>query len=390
VARVDVRDFVGFIREVTGSGPKGLHEPVFSGNEKTYLNDCIDSGYVSSVGPYVDAFEEALRGFVGSKFAVAVVNGTAALHLSLIAAGIKPGDEVLVPALSFVATANAVSQMGGIPHFVDVDESTWGVNPTELRFHLELIGQMRNGQLINKLTGRPITALVPMHTLGHPAEIESLIAIAAEYQLAVIEDAAESLGSFVGNRHTGLFGRLGVISLNGNKTITAGGGGAIVTDDEALAHQLKHLSTTARQPHRFEISHDTIGFNYRMPNVNAALGLAQLEKATNLIECQRSLFSLYERAFDGGSFGVVRREPDWARSNYWLQAITLPDTLIDKRDELIETAIASGLQCRPLWVPLNRLGPYKANPRSRTRVAESLYSRVICLPSSSDIVRRAT
>lgn len=390
MGRVDLRDFVDSIREVTGKEPQALHEPVFSGNEKKYLNECIDSGYVSSVGPFVTAFEEALQHFVGSTRAVAVVNGTAALELSIIASGVKPGDEVLVPAISFVATANAVSLAGGIPHFVDVNEITWGVGPAELRSRLEHIGKARGERLINKETGRPITALLPMHTLGHPTEIEPLIEVAEEFRLSVIEDAAESLGSFVGDRHTGLFGRLGVFSFNGNKTITTGGGGAIVTDDEGLADQLKHLSTTARVAHRYEVVHDAIGFNYRMPNVNAAIGIAQLEKVGTLIEQQRSLFSLYERAFDGGTFGLLRREPDWARSNYWLQAISLPGSLVENRNELIELSISAGFQCRPLWVPLNRLAPYQAHPSSRTPVADSLYSRVICLPSSPDIVTRVS
>ena len=243
-------DFIARILQVTGPETGGLHEPVFAGNEKKYLADCVDSGFVSSVGAFVTAFEESVRDFVGAQHAVAIVNGTAALHLALIVAGVRSGDEVIVPAMSFVATANAVSHAAATAHFVDVDEETWGVDPAALRSHLAEVGQMKDGRLYNNETGRPITAVVPMHSLGHPVAIASLLSVAEEFGLLVIEDAAESLGSFVGDRHTGLFGGSGVFSFNGNKTITTGGGGVVVTEDEALAKKLKHLSTTARLPPR--------------------------------------------------------------------------------------------------------------------------------------------
>ncbi len=379
-------DFIGRIRQVTGPETGGLHEPVFEGNEKKYLAECIDSGFVSSVGPFVTAFEESVRDFVGAQHAVAVVNGTAALHLALLAVGVRPGDEVLVPAMSFVATANAVSHAGAIAHFVDVDEATWGIDPVALRAHLADVGQMKDGLLHNKETGRAITAVVPMHALGHPVAIEQLVAIAEEFGLVVVEDAAESLGSFVGDRHTGLFGRLGVFSFNGNKTITTGGGGVIVTEDEAAAKKLKHLSTTARVPHAYEFDHDAVGYNHRMPNINAALGLAQMEQLPGLIAAQRSLFGLYAEAFAGSPFGEVRQEAAGTTGNYWLQAISLPEGMKDSKDELIRGCVDAGVSVRPLWKPLNRLTPYASHPSAATPVTEDLYNRVICLPSSAFLV----
>jgi perosamine synthetase len=361
---------------------------VFEGNEKKYLAECIDSGFVSSVGPFVTAFEESVRDFVGAGHAVATVNGTAALHLALLAVGVRPGDEVLVPAMSFVATANAVSHAGAIAHFVDVDEATWGIDPVALRAHLAKVGQIKDGRLYNQETGRPVTAVVPMHALGHPVAIAPLLSVAEEFGLVVVEDAAESLGSWVGDRHTGLFGRLGVFSFNGNKTITTGGGGVVVTDDAALAKKLKHLSTTARVPHTYEFDHDAVGYNYRMPNINAALGLAQMEQLPGLIAGQRSLFELYSRAFAGSPFGEVRQEVAGTTSNYWLQAISLPEGTKDAKDELIRGCVDAGVSVRPMWKPLNRLAPYASHPSAATPVTEDLYNRVICLPSSVFLVNR--
>jgi len=290
--------------------------------------------------------------------------------------------------MSFVATANAVSHAGAIAHFVDVDKATWGIDPVSLRAHLAEVGHMKDGRLHNKQTGRPITAVVPMHALGHPVAIAPLLSVAEEFGLVVVEDAAESLGSFVGDRHTGLFGRLGVFSFNGNKTITTGGGGVIVTDDEALAKTLKHLSTAARVPHAYEFDHDAVGYNYRMPNINAALGLAQMEQLAGLIAGQRSLFDLYAEALAGGPFGEVRREPTGTTSNYWLQAISLPQGMKDSKDELIQGCIDVGVSVRPMWKPLNRLAPYSAHPSADTPVTADLYDRVICLPSSASLANR--
>ena len=384
----NLEDFIGRITRVTGPETGGLHEPVFEGNEKKYLAECIDRGFVSSVGSFVDAFEESVRDFVEAHHAVAVVNGTVALHLALLAVGVRSDDEVIVPAMSFVATANAVSHSGAIAHFVDVDEATWGIDPVALHAHLLAIGRMKDGQLHNKETGRAITAVVPMHALGHPIAIAPLLSVAEEFGLVVVEDAAESLGSWVGDRHTGRFGRLGVFSFNGNKTVTTGGGGLIVTDDESLAKKLKHLSTTARVPHAYEFDHDVVGYNYRMPNVNAALGLAQMEQLPVLIAGQRDLFELYSKAFVGSPFGEVRQESAGTRSNYWLQAILLPEGMKDNKDGLIRGCVDAGVSVRPLWKPLNRLIPYSNHPSAPTPVTENLHNRVICLPSSAFLANR--
>lgn len=382
---LDAADFLARIREVAGKEPGGLHEPVFAGNEKKYLSECIDTGYVSSVGAFVGAFEDSVKNFVGAQHAIATVNGTTGLHLALIAAGVSPGDEVLVPAMSFVATANAVSHASAVAHFVDVAIETWGIDPDALRQHLQAIGEARGEVLYNKHTGRPITALVPMHALGHPADIEELLTVAAEFNLVVVEDAAESLGSMVGDRHSGLFGRFGVFSFNGNKTITTGGGGVIVTDDDELAARVRHLSTTARVPHRYEFDHDEVGYNYRMPNINAALGLAQMEQLPALVAQQRQIFEKYVTAFSDWPFGHIHRERKGVTSNYWLQALTLSSEVANEKNSLITTCVDSGVSVRPLWKPLNRLEHFASHPSAKTPVTEDLYNRVICLPSSANL-----
>lgn len=379
------QEFLVRIKNVVGKKPVSLHEPVFAGNEKKYLSECIDSGYVSSVGQFVSKFETCLRDYAGAAHAIAVVNGTTALQLGLIATGVQPNDEVIVPALSFVATANAVSHSGAVPHFVDVDEKTWSMSPTLLASHLETAGRWIRGKFVNRVTGRPITAVVPMHTLGHPADIIGLVAVAEKYNLRVIEDAAESLGSLVGSRHTGLFGEVGVFSFNGNKTVTTGGGGVLVTNNRDLAARIRHLSTTARVPHPSEFIHDEIGFNYRMPNINAALGVAQMEKLPAIIQNQRLLFTRYAAEFEGFSAGKMKQEQEGTRSNYWLQAFLLEPENAGMRDSMIATCLSTGVGVRPLWKPLNKLAPYVNSPSSSTPVAESLYKRTICLPSSASL-----
>jgi perosamine synthetase len=287
--------------------------------------------------------------------------------------------------MSFVATANAVSHASAVAHFVDVAVDTWGIDPDILRQHLGSIGEARGEVLYNKHTGRPITALVPMHALGHPADIAELLAVATEFNLVVVEDAAESLGSMVGDRHTGLFGRLGVFSFNGNKIITTGGGGVIVTDDDELALRVRHLSTTARVPHRYEFDHDEVGYNYRMPNINAALGLAQMEQLPALVAQQRQVFDKYLKAFSDWPFGQIHREREGTTSNYWLQAFTLSADVANEKNSLIANCVDSGIGVRPLWKPLNRLEPYGSCPSAKTPVTEDLYNRVICLPSSASL-----
>jgi len=373
------------LKAVVGDRTGGLHEPVFGGNEKAYLAGCIDSGFVSSVGAFVTRFELELANYVGAPHAIAVVNGTSALHVALVALGIKPGDEVIVPALSFVATASAVSLAGGIPHFVDVSKTTWGIDADYLRQHLSDCLRSDGASYVNKNTGRPVTAIVPMHTLGHPFDGAGIRAVADEFGLAFLEDAAEALGSFSGEVHTGLAGHAAVFSFNGNKTITTGGGGAIVTTNPELAAKVKHLSTTAKVPHPFEFDHDAVAYNYRMPNINAALGVAQLEQLPQFVENQRALHGKYQEALDGLELGTLRSDTPGTRSNYWLQALLLGEELAPHRDEIMTACLDNGVPVRPLWKPLNTLSPYAQCPSADTPVARDLYARVICLPSSASL-----
>lgn len=374
---------VGLIASVAGGKKSGLHEPMFMGREKEYLAECIDSGFVSSVGPFVERFENELAEFVGAERAIAVVNGTSALHLALVGLGICPGDEVIVPAMSFVATASSVVLAGAVPHFVDISPTTWGIDPDDLREYLRKTVRVRGGQSINTTSGRPVTAVVPMHTLGHPSDVRGIKGVADEFGLVVLEDAAESLGSYVGDAHTGLAGAAGVFSFNGNKTITTGGGGAIVTNDTDLASKLKHLSTTAKVPHQYEFDHDALAFNYRMPNINAALGVAQLEQLSKIIGRQRLLHDRYAEAFAQVTFGELKTEVPGTRANYWLQAYILSPQNSQAKAAVLTTCLDRGISVRPLWKPLNTLGPYRKFPSSQTPVAWDIYSRVVCLPSSA-------
>ncbi len=373
------------IRAVCGPGPLALHEPRFAGNEWRYLKECLDSTFVSSVGPFVDRFETMLAEYTGAKHAVAVVNGTAALHIALKLAGVRVGDEVLIPALSFVATANAVAYCGAIPHFADVDERTLGLDPAALARHLRVTTDVGSGHCVNQRTGRVIRAVVPMHTFGHPVAMEELLRLAADFHLAVVEDAAESLGSLIGGRHTGTYGLLGTLSFNGNKTVTTGGGGAILTNDAALAKAAKHLTTTARVPHKWAYTHDEIGYNYRLPNLNAALGCAQLEQLPAFVAAKRQLHRAYRDAFADVPAVHVVTEPDGCRSNYWLQALLLDDTVADQRDRVLEATNSAGILTRPAWTPLHQLAPYRDAPRMHVSVAVSLARRLINVPSSAHL-----
>lgn len=380
-----VRQTVEAIRSVTGPGPAALHEPRFAGNEWTYLKECLDSTYVSSVGKFVGRFEADLAAYTGARHAVAVVNGTAALHVALRLAGVREGDEVLIPALTFVATANAVTYCGATPHFVDSEERTLGLDSRVLREYLKGIVEIRNGQCMNRNTGRVIRALVPMHAFGHPVDIEGVLAVARDFRLALVEDAAESLGSTANGRHTGTFGQMGVLSFNGNKTITTGGGGAILTDDPELARRAKHLTTTAKVPHAWEYQHDEIGYNYRLPNLNAALGCAQLEQLPGFLTAKRRLFERYRAAFAEVPQVRIVAEPENCRSNYWLQTLLLDESVAGQRDAILTAANDAGLMTRPLWKPMHRLAPYRDCPKMNLSVTESLERRLINLPSSAQL-----
>ena len=384
------RQVVNAIQAVVGPGPVALHEPRFAGNEWVYVKECLDSTYVSSVGKFVDRFEADLAAYTGARHAVAVVNGTAALHVALRLAGVQPSDEVLIPALTFVATASAVAYCGATPHFADSEERTLGLDPRALREYLQGITEMRSGQCVNRATGRLIRALVPMHTFGHPVDIEEMLAVARDFRLALVEDAAESLGSTVQGRHTGTFGLMGTLSFNGNKTITTGGGGALLINDTELARHAKHLTTTAKMPHRWEFLHDEVGYNYRMPNINAALGCAQLEQLPAFLRAKRRLFELYRDAFARVPHTRIVSEPEGCCSNYWLQTLMLDESAIGERDAILSATNDAGLMTRPVWNLMHRLAPYSGSPKMALPVAESLERRLINLPSSAHVVVKGT
>jgi aminotransferase in exopolysaccharide biosynthesis len=376
-------EIVDAVRRTIGSKAVALHEPRFGGNEWAYLKECLDSTYVSSVGKFVDRFEAQLVDLTGARFAIAVVNGTAALQVALQLMGVGRDDEVLVPALTFVATAAAVVHCAAIPHFVDSDGRDLGVDPVALREYLRDIADVRAGQCINRKTGRVIRCIVPMHAFGHPVDIEGVMAVARDFHLSVMEDAAESIGSTVRGRHTGTFGLMGTFSFNGNKTVTTGGGGAIVTNDAKLARHAKHITTTAKVPHRWEFRHDEVGYNYRMPNLNAALGCAQLEQLGLFLEEKRRLFERYRAAFAGVRGVRLLAEPAGCRSNYWLQTLLLDPALGAQRDAILEATNDAGFTTRPVWTLMHRLAPYQDYPRMPLPVAESLVARAINLPSSA-------
>ena len=374
------------IRSVVGSHQATLHEPHFGGNEMVYLKECIDSTFVSSVGKFVDRFERDLAEYTGANHAIATVNGTAALHIALKLAGVIPGDEVLIPALTFVATANAVMYCNAVPHFIDSDMNILGVDVAKLRSYLLLNTKMTNDQCVNIKTGSIIRAVVPMHTFGHPVEMDPLMNLAEEFNLTVVEDAAESLGSIYKGKHLGTFGRLGVLSFNGNKTITTGGGGAILTNDPGLAKRAKHLTTTAKLPHAWEYRHDEVGYNYRMPNINAALGCAQLEQLPRFISAQREMFNRYQSAFQNINGVKLMSEPLGCRSNYWLQTLVLEKECSSHRDEILEYVNAAGFMARPTWALMNQLKPFLINPAMDLSGATSLAERIINIPSSPKLI----
>ena len=379
----ETENLIRTLRKVLPSGENyPLHEPHFCGNENKYVQECIDTGWVSSVGKFVDRFEENLAAYTGVKRAVAVVNGTAALHVCLILSDVQPDDEVLVPALTFIATANAVTYCHAVPHFVDSSLETLGIDPNALDAYLAEIGEVRAGGYYNRKTGRRIRAVVPMHTFGHPVDMDKMIDVCEKYYLVLIEDAAESIGSFYKGRHTGNFGRIAAMSFNGNKTITTGGGGAVLTNDEELGKIAKHITTQAKIPHRWAYTHDRIGYNYRMPNINAALGCAQLEELPGFISKKRNLAEKYRKALDsipGVKFFI---EPEFAKSNYWLNVILLDEDVSNERDHVLETLNNAGIGSRPIWELMYTMPMFANCPRMDCVVAEDIGHRLINLPSS--------
>ncbi len=373
------RGLIALARELYGPGAIPLHEPRFLGNEKRYLADCIDSTFVSSVGPYVTRFEDMMREITGARAAVATVNGTAALHMALILAGVRDGDEVITQPLSFVATCNAIAYQRAHPVFVDVERDTLSLSPPALRQFLEEHAERRGTEYFNRKTGRRIRAAVPMHTFGLPGRVDALGDICAEWGIALVEDAAESLGSRIGEKYTGTFGALGAFSFNGNKTVTGGGGGCIVTDDPALAALAKHLTTTAKTPHAWDFHHDQVGYNYRLPNLNAALACAQLEQLPTFLANKRETAARYARYC--GTAGIAfLAEREGVTSNHWLNAVVTGSR--EERDMLLAYSHNAGILARPAWVLMPQLPAFAGACSGSLENAEWLADRVVCLPSS--------
>ncbi|MEE4016077.1 LegC family aminotransferase [Roseibium sp. FZY0029] len=386
MSKLDDQKILRLLNEVTGR-PRGtddfvpLHEPRFSGNEWVYVKECLNTGWVSSVGSYVDLFEEKVAEAFGVKKAICMVNGTAALHIALLMAGVAENDEVIVPALTFVASANAITYCRAIPHFVDSELATLGLDPDALDSWLDEVAEFRENETFNRRTGRRIAAIVPMHTFGHPVRMSRLLEVAAKWSIPVVEDAAESIGSRLNGNLLGGLGLVGATSFNGNKTITTGGGGALLTNDIDLANKAKHIATTAKKPHKWRFYHDRLGFNYRLPNINAALGCAQLEQVSEVIAAKRHLALAYEAAFkdiEGLRFVV---EPEHSQSNYWLNAVILDDP--SARDPFLEVTNEQGFGTRPCWMLMNELPMYRNCPSSPLSISQSISSRLVNIPSSA-------
>ena len=372
-------DVVHFAKRTFGDGFIPLHRPVFEGNERQYLVDCIDSNFVSSVGAKVTEFENKVAEFTGSKYAVATVNGTAALHVAIELAGVKPGDEVISQALTFIATCNAISYAGAKPLFIDVDVDTMGLSPAALKGFLEKNAEKCPSGTFNKLSGKRISACVPMHTFGFPCRIAEIAAICADWNIALIEDAAESLGSYVGSRHTGTFGSMATLSFNGNKVITTGGGGMLITDDSELAKRAKYITSTAKVPHPYEFVHDEIGYNYRMPNLNAAIGCAQMERLNDFLMIKAQLANQWNAFFDQNDVRFVCAI-DGNKANHWLNTLVLYSK--EDRDKFLKVTNDNGVMTRPIWTLMSKLAMFKDCQSDGLENSLWLEDRVVNIPSS--------
>ena len=383
IKNIKYLDLINFIKSLYKTNKFiPLHEPRFVGNEKKYLNECIDTTFVSSTGKFVNEFEAKIAKYVGAKYAIATCNGTSALHISLLIANVDKNSEVITQPLTFVATCNAISYCNAKPIFVDVDKNTMGMSASSLRSFLEKNTTVKNKQCINNKTKKIIKACLPMHTYGHPCAIDEIKKVCDEYHIFLIEDAAESLGSFYKKKHTGTFGQLGTISFNGNKIITAGGGGCIITNNKHLAKKVKHLTTTAKLSHKWDFNHDMTGYNYRMPNLNAALLLAQLENLKTFINIKRRLAKKYKIFFKNSEFQFFN-EPKFSRSNYWLNSIVLKNR--KKRDEFLKITNSSKLMTRPIWILMHKLKMFKKAEKFELKNSEWLEERVVNLPSSVNL-----
>lgn len=376
---------VGAIASVVGPATSfiPLHEPEFRGNEWAYVKDCIDTGWVSSVGSYVDRIEDDLAVYTGAKRAVACGNGTAALHIAYLLAGIERGDEVLAPSLTFIATINPLSYIGAIPHFVDSCSVTLGVDPVALDAHLSTVAFVESGVCRNRNSGAKITALIVTHIFGHAADLDALLEVCGKWSIVLVEDAAEGLGTRYKGRHVGNDGLVSALSFNGNKIITTGGGGAVLTNDEALGKRAKHLTTTAKVPHKWDFVHDAVGYNYRMPNLNAALGCAQIESLPGLLERKKLLASRYAEALAEIADVQFIEAPAHSESNNWLNGVILPGLSLETRDIILTMLNDANYMSRPIWQLMHRLPMYSSCPRAQLPVAERLEREVINIPSSA-------
>lgn len=378
---MEYKKIIDFVHELFGTDEfVPLHAPLFIGNEKKYLNECIDTTFVSSVGAFVDRFEKDIATYTGAKKAVVCVSGTNALHMAMMLVGVQHDDEVLTQALTFIATCNAISYIGAHPVFIDVDKETMGLSPIAIKEWLSKNAEIKNGECYNKNTGRRVKACVPMHTFGHPVRIEEIANICQEYHIELVEDAAESIGSLYKGKHTGTFGKVGAISFNGNKTITTGGGGMLLFQDEELGNYAKHITTQAKIPHRWEFRHDHIGYNYRMPNINAALGCAQLENLDRYVESKRETAKRYAEFFKDIPDITFFTEPENCRSNYWLNVVILKDKATQQN--FLEYTNDNGVMTRPIWELMNRLPMFEKCETDGLKNTKWFSDRVVNIPSS--------
>ncbi len=382
---IEILKFVLKLKSIKKEVP--LHEPQFSAKEKDIIMDCINSNYVSTSGKYIEKFEFELKKITGAKNVISVMNGTSALELALRCVGVKNNDEVFIPALTFVATANAIKYCNAIPHFIDSDEHCLGIDISKLERYINTACKFLNGSLFNKNTGRRISAIIPVHVFGMSIEMNKIIKIAKKYNLHVIEDASEALGSLWKGKHLGTFGKVGTLSFNGNKIITSGGGGALLTNDDNLAKKIKHLSSTSKIAHEWDYIHDEIGWNYRMPNLNAALGYAQLIRFKEILNKKRILANKYKLSFQNSKNFIFINEPKYCKSNFWLNCIKMYSKDLFTRDVLLKTINDFGFKCRPVWRLLNKLPMYKDCPKSDLSNSIKLEQTVISLPSSPSLVK---
>ena len=374
---------VNIVKKILGKGRHSLHEPYFCGNEWNYVKKTLDENYVSSIGSFVNKFEDQIKKFTKSKYAIPVVNGTEALHLSLVACGVENNDEVLVPSITFAGSANAIVYSGAIPHFVDSEFETLGIDPLKLEKYLEKITIKKGKFYFNKKTKRKIKAIMPVHVFGNICQIDKILKIAKKYNLVVIEDAAEALGSFFKNKHAGTFGLVGCFSFNGNKILTTGGGGAIITNNKLLAKKIKHLSTTAKINHRWEYIHDEVGYNFRMPNLNAALGSAQIENLNKFLRSKRKLFLRYSNEFLNVNDIRLIKNPEFCKSNNWLNTIFIKNSSLKKRNKILSLAQKNRIFLRPVWKPLHTLKYLSKMPKMNLDASIKIYESCINLPSSA-------